>query len=256
MDNELEDTIKKENLSATERPALISDPVVGRVGDQERFERRKATIERSRGLMDRKTEARDISQDDTSEKRGIDPSVLKKISSSQTKQAVENYTAASQTQNNSKQPYQDSVLKTQQEEVASGRTQSISGSFEKRNRVTFATSFLMIGTSILYDGIQIILALIPIVGWILSFLVGVFAWLTFYLWTKIKGLDISNGTKKIIIKWVTPGIELVPILNALPTWTLRTFLLLSTIKAEDTLYNASRGKLNIEKLTTLKKKVS
>ena len=132
-----------------------------------------------------------------------------------------------------------------------------SKTFEKRNRVQSSDYVLMVSVAMFFDGLQIILSLIPWVGWILSsVLVTPFAWLTFYIWTSIKGWGISDSIKQFIVQWALPFVEVVPLLNTIPTWTLRVILQLSFLKAEDTVYNASGGKADFEKLERLYKEVA
>ena len=119
---------------------------------------------------------------------------------------------------------------------------------EKRNRVTASTTYLMVGTALFFDALQFILNFIPFVGWILSFIVGIFAWLTFYTWTSIKGWGWSDTLKKIAINWGIPLFEIFPVLNDLPLWTVRVAIQISIIKAEDALYNRTQGKIDIQNI--------
>lgn len=114
----------------------------------------------------------------------------------------------------------------------------------------------MLVVAIFFDTIQAGLLLIPFVGWLLSILLSIFAWLTFYFWTSIKGWGLSDTIKQMILNWVVPFIELIPILNAFPTWTLKVVLSYSFLKAEDALYNVSGGKADVEKLANIYKKVA
>ena len=120
---------------------------------------------------------------------------------------------------------------------------------EKRKRVDAISAGLMVLTALIYDGIQFALDFIPIVGWILSSLVGVFAWLTFFTWTSIKGWKISSVQNQFVNDIVLPFIDLIPIINALPMQTIKIVRLILLIKAEDTLFNATHGKLDIEKVS-------
>ena len=82
--------------------------------------------------------------------------------------------------------------------------------FEKRNRVHFKDYFLMIFTSLIFDSIQALFSTIPILGWALSSLVSLFAWLTFYVWTSIKGWGLSDTVKQMAVQYFIPLIEVVP----------------------------------------------
>ena len=126
--------------------------------------------------------------------------------------------------------------------------------FEKRNRLDFTTVLLMLGTALLFDTIQAEISIIPFIGWILSSMLSGMAWLTFYMWTSLKGWGLSDTVKKVIVMWALPAIEFIPLVNVLPAWTLSVSLQLAFLKAEDTAYNLSRGKIDIEQLAGQQRK--
>lgn len=105
----------------------------------------------------------------------------------------------------------------------------------------------MMFVALFFDGLQAILSPIVGVGWILSSMIALYAWLTFTLWSSWKGVGIPSGVRGFIVKWIVPLVEFVPIVNILPTWTLRIFLQLSFVKAEELVSKATGGKLNARK---------
>ncbi len=119
---------------------------------------------------------------------------------------------------------------------------------DKRNRVTKTTIVLMVSTAILFDAIQVLFLLIPFLGWLVAAIISIYAWLTFYVWMSIKGWGMSDSVKKITVAWLFPFLETIPILNVLPVWTLRVIMQLFIVKAEDVLYNATQGKVDLEKM--------
>jgi len=132
--------------------------------------------------------------------------------------------------------------------------------FKRRNQLEGGSIFLMIGTAIFFDTLQAGLILIPFVGWILSSFVSIFAWLTFYTWTSIKGWGLSDTAKGALIKWAKrskwfiPVMEFFPIINAIPLWTFGALLQVAILKADDAAYNASFGKIDMKKLAEIAKK--
>lgn len=104
-----------------------------------------------------------------------------------------------------------------------------------KQRVDWITAILMIWLALFYDGTQFLLNFIPVIGNMLSsLLIGLWAWLSFYIWFKIKGVSFSKPTRSITL--FGAGItEMVPILNALPAWTLAVLILIATTKAEDSI---------------------
>lgn len=83
----------------------------------------------------------------------------------------------------------------------------------------------MIVTALFFDTIQFgadLINFIPFVGfifaWVISSGVSIFAWLTFFLWFRLAGTKFDS---KIVATTVGAFfIELIPLLNALPAWTL------------------------------------
>lgn len=119
---------------------------------------------------------------------------------------------------------------------------------EKRNRVNPVDAILMLIVAAGFDFLQGWLEVIPYIGWILSATLSFVAWISFYLWTSIKGWGLSDTVKKIIVMWAIPVLEFVPLLHLLPGWTLNVLLNISFLKAEDVLYNTTHGKVDVEKM--------
>ena len=89
----------------------------------------------------------------------------------------------------------------------------------------------MVGAALFYDVIQAGLDLLPFVGWILSPLVSIPAFLTFYIWFKIYGRNFMTP-KRALAMGAGVIIEMIPILNILPGWTVAVLFLIGLEKAE------------------------
>ena len=118
----------------------------------------------------------------------------------------------------------------------------------KEPELSFGTSFLMVGTAILFDTFQFLIELIPVVGQILSMLVTMVAWCTFALWAIMSGVKFSK-TKKLAFG-VGGLIEFIPIISMLPTWTLSVMILVSKNKIDKLISQVPGGNKVTE---TLKK---
>jgi hypothetical protein len=118
--------------------------------------------------------------------------------------------------------------------ITSKRQQSVTGKTRATNiqnkepDISFGTSFLMLGTAILFDVFQFLVELIPVAGQILSILITIVAWATFYLWFKIKGIKFTKTKKFAFVGGFI--IEFIPIINMLPTWTLSIIIMVSKKK--------------------------
>ena len=101
----------------------------------------------------------------------------------------------------------------------------------ERREITKITMGLMVGVALFYDVIQAGLDLLPFVGWILSPLVSIPAFLTFYIWFKIYGRNFMTP-KRALAMGAGVIIEMIPILNILPGWTIAVLFLIGIEKAE------------------------
>lgn len=126
------------------------------------------------------------------------------------------------------------------------RVEESATNFEQRNRVTITTILLMVLTAIFYDVVEAGLDFIPFLGWILSGFVGIFAWLTFYVWTSIEGWGMSDTVKKFVVSRAIPLIGVIPIFNALPEITLSVIFSILIVKSDDFIYNRTKGRVDIE----------
>lgn len=104
-------------------------------------------------------------------------------------------------------------------------------------RINIFESGLMIAVAVIYDLVQI--ALTWILGWIGigfigSWLITIWAAMTFGLWFTLKGASIMSGKRAASLGFGTL-IEAIPLLNSLPGWTVSTIISLSATRAEDVL---------------------
>lgn len=99
----------------------------------------------------------------------------------------------------------------------------------------------MLAVALFYDGIIFgaeFMEAVPAVGTaavlLVSLVVSVYAWLTFYIWFKFHGISFL-GPKKMFTMPATFLIKLIPILGALPAWTAAVVLLFLTTRGEEAL---------------------
>jgi hypothetical protein len=98
------------------------------------------------------------------------------------------------------------------------------------------TIALMIGTALFLDFTQWLLAFI-----FMDWLVGFFAFLTFFVWFKIYGMKFMTP-KRIATMGGAFVIEIVPILGALPAWTGAVVILILDHKAKRALGTSAAPK--------------
>lgn len=108
-------------------------------------------------------------------------------------------------------------------------------------RISAFESGLMIAVAVIYDLIQI--ALTWTLGWIGigfigSWLMTLWGGMTFGLWFTLKGASIMSGRRAAALG-LGAILEVIPLLNALPGWTVSVIIGLSVTRAEDILAGAS-----------------
>lgn len=113
----------------------------------------------------------------------------------------------------------------------------------------------MIATALAYDITQFLFNFIPVVGWIISGFIFAFAFLTFYVWFKLYGTNFMTP-KRALAMGAGVIIEMVPILNSLPGWTVAVLFLIGIEKAEKIATKVSEttgGLIKVNPTSNLKK---
>ena len=81
-----------------------------------------------------------------------------------------------------------------------------------------ATTYLMVSVALIIDGLQFLINLIPLVGQVISFFITIFAYMLFWLWFRINGINLFE-TKRAMKSIVTFLAEMIPFIDMLPAWT-------------------------------------
>ncbi|MEK7567654.1 MAG: hypothetical protein AAB513_01905 [Patescibacteria group bacterium] len=115
---------------------------------------------------------------------------------------------------------------------------------QKIDRIPNVWAFFMVSVAIIFDLLGFGLAFIPVAGWLMASAVGVVAFLTFFLWFTFRGAGY-NSTRKVAISGGGFLVEFIPLLNALPAWTLSTSLMIMVVKGED-LFENQKNKLKLK----------
>lgn len=102
----------------------------------------------------------------------------------------------------------------------------------KEPKLSEITIFLMIFTALCFDGGQMVVGWIPVLGNIIAGVVDLFAFMTFFVWFKMHGIQMM--TPKRLSSMLGAGvIEMIPFLNILPAWTLAVVYLIGTTKIQE-----------------------
>ncbi len=102
---------------------------------------------------------------------------------------------------------------------------------EENQGLKSTTIGLMIGSALLFDGLQALLT--PIfLGWA----VGIFAFLTFWLWFKLHGISFMRP-KRLATMGSATLIEIIPFVSAFPAWTFAVAYLALSAKAKEVISN-------------------
>lgn len=112
---------------------------------------------------------------------------------------------------------------------------------ESETSLTRPTIVLMVCVALIFDGAQALLLYLAI-GIVADTFIGIIAGFTFWLWFKMH--DVSFVTPKQIAA-MGGGffVELIPALNALPTWTFAVVYVIMTHKALEAADKAPGGRI-------------
>ncbi|HPN89632.1 MAG TPA: hypothetical protein PLK22_02395 [Candidatus Paceibacterota bacterium] len=101
-------------------------------------------------------------------------------------------------------------------------------------RINLITGTIMVLVALLYDGVQALIDFISVgtIGWLTNPLISFWSFLTFFFWFKLKGLSFMRPNKALTMGG-SYFLEVVPLLNSLPTITLGVVIMLGITYAED-----------------------
>ncbi len=113
-------------------------------------------------------------------------------------------------------------------------------SLQKKNvrppqeRISPSTGKLMIATAFGLDFLQGIIAAIPIAGVIIADLViNPIIIAVFWVWLILHKVHFNNNMRLLALMWGGFFLELIPLLNILPIWTLTIFMTILMVRNKD-----------------------
>jgi len=116
----------------------------------------------------------------------------------------------------------------------------------KRNRIGIIQGFLMVGTASLFDGLQVFLTYL-LIGLFINWIISIIAWTLLWGWFRLNEVNFwDQGTRKILTVGGSGLIEIIPGVNTFPAITFGVVILIVIVWLEDTAYNKTRGKVNIQ----------
>ncbi len=119
---------------------------------------------------------------------------------------------------------------------------------QSQQRINNVTAIFMIAVALLYDAVQAFLDFI-LIGLAINWILDIWAWLTFFIWFKLKGVSFTNPKRAVSLNGGFI-LELIPAVNALPIWTAAVIILIITVKTEDKLASISPAAANALSMAT------
>ena len=104
-------------------------------------------------------------------------------------------------------------------------------------RIGIVSKIGLYASALVFDLVQILLDFIA-VGAILGTIITAFAWIMYFIWFKILGVPFTIGSgsnsSRRSIAFFAGGIgEMIPLINALPMWTISIAIIISATNKED-----------------------
>lgn len=115
-----------------------------------------------------------------------------------------------------------------------GRRTSTTEKNDFQMRIDNSYFALLILVSLLFDAAAALVNLIPVAGGVIAAIVVTpLGGLTFYFMFARKNVSFRGSPTRAITLFLSPLLELIPVLNALPIWTAEVFILALSVRAED-----------------------
>lgn len=108
---------------------------------------------------------------------------------------------------------------------------------ESSKKISNTSAGLMLSVAALYDAVQALLAFF-VIGLFVNWIITIFAFLTFFTWFKIKGVQLAN-LKKSAVLGLGSFLELTPA-NFIPGWTVSVAIIIAITRTEDRLLSKKR----------------
>jgi len=107
---------------------------------------------------------------------------------------------------------------------------------EKRRRVGVMQSALMIGIAVAVDIVNMLLLIFFGAGLIVNRFITIFVFMVFAFWFALNGVSFLTGRMSMqkMYRFFGPAVgEMIPVIAALPLWSLGIWLTLRSVKKED-----------------------
>ena len=106
----------------------------------------------------------------------------------------------------------------------------------KKRRIGAMQGTVMIFVALAIDGVQFLINLIPLVGWLFVSILSVGVALMFWTWFKLNGVSFIKGKTALLrVTALSVGtfLEVFPLFNSVPAWTFAVGITVITIILED-----------------------
>lgn len=104
---------------------------------------------------------------------------------------------------------------------------------EKHKKIGIVMAFLLMYFAICADLIQFAITFLPAAGQIINTVASIAIGLAFFVWFRIIGIKFSliKDPKKMFGIVAGPIIEVIPVIQALPGWSVAIFLTIISVNA-------------------------
>jgi hypothetical protein len=103
---------------------------------------------------------------------------------------------------------------------------------QKNKRISGGTKIIMLVFAFFLDLIELILAAL-IAGIFINRLITIFEYFIYWFWFKIKGVSFSSNAKMGRRFGGTAILEMIPVVGALPGFTLGVYMTIKEVEKED-----------------------
>lgn len=108
---------------------------------------------------------------------------------------------------------------------------------EGKNRINNFHKWALLTSAFSMDFLQLFLTLIPLIGPLLASMFGIIGRITFWVWFKILHVGFADKSNRFIVNITITVTEFLPLINALPAWSIGTWVIIRQVRKEDEEYN-------------------
>jgi len=124
---------------------------------------------------------------------------------------------------------------------------------KKRNRISKTNGWVLLIVAMGGDILQFFIVWIPFIGGFFNSIISILLFITFWVWYRFLGLSMFRNHGRFVAKTGATLVEMLPFVNAIPSWTIITMYTIRSVRNEDEKHNVELKAANDNTPNDIKK---